>query len=91
MSIIEERSPKKGEIWQHMKTGQTYVIVGLSFNAGTDRLEVLYVPRYECPYDFFTRPLFDHPKAFLGKDAIGRPRFQKVEAPANGEPHRSSA
>lgn len=83
-----EKLPVKDEIWQHTKTGKTYVIVGTSLNAITDKIEVVYEPLYAGGYHRYTRQLVGHPKAWMSKNSEGKPRFQKV---ANGQHHRFSA
>ena len=71
-----DRVPKKGEIWEHTKSGKLYQIEGATFNSITDQVEVSYVPRYPCEMDRFNRQLIGHPKAWLAPNEDGSPRYR---------------
>ncbi|MBA5778076.1 hypothetical protein H2509_13180 [Stappia sp. F7233] len=74
----ESQLPRKGEIWQHTKSGARYVIAGAAYNAITDQSDVLYEPLYPCELQRFSRQLSAHPKAFLSQNDDGTPRFHRV-------------
>jgi hypothetical protein len=79
MNDLYEKLPVKGEIWQHTKSGDQYVIDGSSYNAITDKIDVVYLPMYSCEFARFTRQVVGHPKAFLSLNEDGAPRFVKVK------------
>ncbi|WP_113155906.1 hypothetical protein [Nitratireductor sp. OM-1] len=81
MADLFEQLPKKGEIWEHTKTGGRYEIEGSTFNTLTDTVDVSYIPLYACEYSRFNRQLLRHPKAFMSKNEDGTPRFSRVEFP----------
>lgn len=81
MSDLFDQLPKKGEIWEHTKSGGRYEIEGSTFNTITDKIDISYIPLYPCDYGRFNRQLMGHPKAFLSKNDDGTPRFSRVEIP----------
>jgi hypothetical protein len=75
MSDLYGKLPVKGEIWQHD---------GSSYNAITDKIDIVYLPMYSCEFTRFTRQVVGHPKAFLSKNDDGMPRFFKVREAGRG-------
>lgn len=78
MPDLFERMPKKGEMWEHTKTGQLYRVEGSTFNSITDQVEVSYTPLYPSEFDRFNRQIIGHPKAWLSNNEDGTPRFKRV-------------
>ena len=78
MADLIEKLPKKGEVWEHTKTGGRYEIEGVTFNTITDRIDVSYLPLYQCEYERFNRQLMGHPKAFMHPNDDGTPRFKRI-------------
>lgn len=78
MTDLSDILPKKGEIWEHTKSGDLYQVEGSTFNSITDRVDVSYVPLYPCEFSRFNRQMRGHPKAWLSSNEDGSPRFKKV-------------
>jgi hypothetical protein len=81
MIDLPSNRPRPCETWQHTKTGGCYVVLRLVFNAITDQVDVLYAASRDSKSEFewFTRQLTDHPKAFLSANDDGSPRFMLVK------------
>lgn len=82
--LLVKDFPVEGEVWRHTKTGKDYMIAGLTFNAVTDKVDVLYRPLYPCEREGFTRQMNGHPKAFISINEDGERRFHQIKR-ANGE------
>lgn len=69
----------EGQMFEHTKTGKRYRVIGRSWNAATDAWDVLYVPLYDSEISVYSRPLADHPKAWLTRLDDGVPRYRRID------------
>lgn len=57
----EEADPAKtvlpGRIYRHWKLGDHYLVISANLMRSDGILSVLYAPLYDCPYEYFERPI----------------------------------